>query len=264
MYMGLRLTGIMRKNAFTLVEILVTTSIIAMLLSVMMPSLSTARKQAHGIVCMNNIKQMLIAANVYANNYDNFFPPAYVRTKIDGIGKTDCWDFMASNNGIVKPGILWQSQGNDKIQQCPSYKGTANWANKYTGYNYNSSYIGGTFKIAVMGTAVVARDAVPSAKLNSLRKPAATAIFGDGRFSGGANKFMRAPFAGTIDIADGFSGSYGGTQDYRHLGKTSVGFGDGHVLGQKNGYNPLPQPWYRNVVKGTGFLSNDNSAYDLE
>ena len=55
------------------------------------------------------------------------------------------------------------------------------------------------------------------AKGGSCRAPATakTALFGDGQYSGGADKFMRAPYPNPGDA--NFSGRYSGTQGFRHL-----------------------------------------------
>ena len=65
----------MKKNrAFTLIELLVVIAIIALLLSIVMPSLRAAKKRAQDVVCRSNLKQVGIAANLYAQNWKNFIP----------------------------------------------------------------------------------------------------------------------------------------------------------------------------------------------
>lgn len=54
------------KNGFTLIELLVVISIIALLLSVLMPALSKARGAARRVICMSNQKQIAMAAVAYA------------------------------------------------------------------------------------------------------------------------------------------------------------------------------------------------------
>jgi prepilin-type N-terminal cleavage/methylation domain-containing protein/prepilin-type processing-associated H-X9-DG protein len=61
-------------KAFTLIELLVVISIIALLLSILMPALGRAKEQAHRIVCASNQKQTLVAIETYACNYDGWYP----------------------------------------------------------------------------------------------------------------------------------------------------------------------------------------------
>lgn len=57
----------MKKNyGFTLVELLVVISIIALLLAILMPALQKVRKQAGSVVCSSNLKQLGLAMNTYA------------------------------------------------------------------------------------------------------------------------------------------------------------------------------------------------------
>jgi prepilin-type N-terminal cleavage/methylation domain-containing protein/prepilin-type processing-associated H-X9-DG protein len=65
----------MTKNkAFTLIELLVVIAIIAMLLTIVMPALQAAKRKAHDIICRSNLQQIGLAANLYAQEYDNFIP----------------------------------------------------------------------------------------------------------------------------------------------------------------------------------------------
>jgi len=65
---------IRRSEAFTLVELLVVISIIALLLAILMPSLQKARESAKKVVCTSNIRQIGLAMGVYMQNNSGCLP----------------------------------------------------------------------------------------------------------------------------------------------------------------------------------------------
>ena len=60
---------------FTLIELLVVISIIALLVSILLPSLATARQQAQSSVCLANLKRISTSMVLYMQDNYSMFPP---------------------------------------------------------------------------------------------------------------------------------------------------------------------------------------------
>ena len=232
---------------------LVVVSVIAMLVAIMVPALDRVKESARAVKCQSNLRQMVMASVTYVEDHDGSYPVAHTQDPSTNANIT--WEITTITQGGVSthvPGELWDGQGAIEIQQCPSFDGPDNWTDApYSGYNYNTSYIGHG-----MG-----EDIEEPAKSSHIRTPASTVIFGDGGFSDGANKFMRAPWPNPGD--ESFSGRFAGTQAFRHNGKTHAAFCDGHVETISTIHTETNPSDQAQIAEETGFLSDDNSLYDL-
>lgn len=255
------------RNGFTLVELLVVIGIIAVLISVLLPSLSKARQQAANVKCLSNLRQLAQSTFAYLAENRGAYPIAY--WDYDDNGMIDAqWDFITETNSsgakVQRPGPLFGGKGGTAIVLCPLYEPSKTNGDDYTGYNYNTSYIGGRY---VAGGS----DFHPSARAGKIRNAAHTALFGDGGYGLYTNRYMRAPFRWQGDQSDQTTLA-AGAQSFRHRGATNVAFADGHadtVFIKPEERFPTTGLWATDVTlrvitgKNNGFLSPDNSAYDL-
>jgi prepilin-type N-terminal cleavage/methylation domain-containing protein/prepilin-type processing-associated H-X9-DG protein len=75
------------KNGFTLVELLVVISVISLLMAILLPALTGARRQARRSVCSSNLRQIGLSFNAYAQDNSDWIVVAK-DIRIDGV-----WNF---------------------------------------------------------------------------------------------------------------------------------------------------------------------------
>lgn len=73
------------RRGFTLIELLVVMAIISLLVSILTPSLARARQQAKATVCLTRLREFMLAATAYSNEYDFQLPP--IRYEVRGSGQ---------------------------------------------------------------------------------------------------------------------------------------------------------------------------------
>lgn len=176
----------MKRNekAFTLVELLVVISVIAILLAILMPALGKARETAKRAQCGFNLKQLMLAWFMYADNnngfvmqgkdYNKWTPfPTYIQFW-NGKWVTDA---SMSGGGYMIPeeGYLWKYAPNGKLNACPSLRKEMTLADHgQLGYGYNVRYLSGQDD-AKTGTVWITRWV----KLVNIKQTSRKMAFGD-------------------------------------------------------------------------------------
>jgi len=117
------------RRAFSLLDVLISISVIGVLISLTLPTLSTVRETTNRVVCASHIRELLIGAQQWASDHRDELPPSVfsgklassafephkmqaVRVDIDAPG----WDGL---------GLLWQNQYGVSVSSyyCPAHTG---------------------------------------------------------------------------------------------------------------------------------------------
>ena len=103
-----------RPPAFTVLELLVVVAILALLAALLLPVLSRARAKAERVGCMNNLRQLQLAWQMYVDDHDGWVPENHAE-------HIEAW-WRSSPNSWTGPSSALRDRTGTNIQQGTFYR----------------------------------------------------------------------------------------------------------------------------------------------
>lgn len=191
------------RNAFTLIELLVVVAVFAILISMLLPSLSTARRSAQAMVGLSNLRQLQLANHAFANDHDDRFvpgaegmspgaPEAIGENLRRWHGTRESQSEPFTPEGAPIGAYLDSDASSIALRECPTFAptleaiamrpaGSAGFERSCGGYGYNIDFVGTSRGPTVNG--VETRDDLHGERRAVLSAPSRTVAFADAAFA---------------------------------------------------------------------------------
>ena len=206
------------RRGFTLLELMVTVTVIFVLVAILMPVIGIVRSAAESARCLSNVRQLAMGVHAYTDDMHGFLPPS--GAGIGGNFYTWDRDFVAPY--VRQDEVVMLSEGNERsraIFRCPAARGLiamSTW--NFADYGLNGI-------ICSQNDAGSWGDPWYNLRISQIPKPTEVYLIADTRYqllgtkakSFGPDELIRTwPW-----IAD--------TKDFRHRGRIMMAFVDGRA-----------------------------------
>jgi prepilin-type N-terminal cleavage/methylation domain-containing protein len=135
--LSLRTRRLTSNLAFTLIELLVVIAIIAILASLLLPALSSAKAKSWRVTCVSQLRQNGLGITLFATDHNDMYPPAGLA---NASGHQAGWDsfinqYIGGNVALIDLDVgALDVEVSPKILRCPADRGPeAGWVANYPG-----------------------------------------------------------------------------------------------------------------------------------
>lgn len=255
--------------AFTLVELLVVVSIVAILMAILLPALRGAREQAKTAVCASNIRQIALANIGYATESNGRLCPGAA----DFLANLNRWHGTRTrvNRAFTPEGgpLVPYLTADEGIRACPSFRGfltnSVGFERGNGGYGYNQAYLGRVLERR-RGFLRVRTDRI-GRYIEHVRRPQATLMFADCAMAASPDGIIEYSFAEPRFFATRMRFRSEPSIHFRHRHKVNIAWVDGHVDRAARTFS-WTSGVYRSVPAhfdiGWFGQSDDNALFDLQ
>jgi prepilin-type N-terminal cleavage/methylation domain-containing protein len=145
------------RRGFTLVELLVVIAVIAILAAILLPTLARAKSRATGIMCLNNVRQLIVAWQLYAHDQRDRLPynlggDADRKTvapfnKANWVNGVLDWETTSDNTNstlMLQSSLAAYCYNNPRVYKCPADRAlsdvqrSAGWNERVRSYSMNA------------------------------------------------------------------------------------------------------------------------------